>query len=222
MGILIALIIIFTWFFHLSYMFVYLEPSFTSVTFYIHILLQVYLYTGLFITAHDSMHRTVSKNKTINKLVGQISTFLYAGLSYNRLIKNHFKHHKTPGSENDPDYNIKSQNFFIWWGSFMIRYATIWQLLVMAAAFNILKIYVPEINLWFFWVIPAVLSSVQLFYFGTYLPHKQPHTHEMEPHKARTQKKNHLWAMISCYFFGYHFEHHESPQTPWWRLYQSK
>jgi beta-carotene ketolase (CrtW type) len=28
--------------------------------------------------------------------------------------------------------------------------------------------------------------------------------------------------MISCYFFGYHFEHHESPQTPWWRLYQSK
>ncbi len=222
MGILIALIIIFTWFFHLSYMFVYLEPSFTSVTFYIHILLQVYLYTGLFITAHDSMHRTVSKNKTINKLVGQISTFLYAGLSYNRLIKNHFKHHKTPGSENDPDYNIKSQNFFIWWGSFMIRYATIWQLLIMAAAFNILKIYVPEINLWFFWVIPAILSSMQLFYFGTYLPHKQPHTHEMEPHKARTQKKNHLWAMISCYFFGYHFEHHESPQTPWWRLYQSK
>ncbi|KUO63729.1 fatty acid desaturase [bacterium BRH_c32] len=222
MGILIAFIIIFSWFFHLFYMLVYLEPSFSSFTFYFHILFQIFLYTGLFITAHDSMHRTVSKNKTINKLIGQISTFLYAGLSYNRLIKNHFKHHKTPGTEDDPDYNIKSQNFFIWWGSFMIRYATIWQLLVMAAAFNILKIYVPEINLWFFWVIPAILSSLQLFYFGTYLPHKQPHTNEMEPHKARTQKKNHLWAMISCYFFGYHFEHHESPHTPWWKLYQFK
>ncbi|MCK9279800.1 MAG: fatty acid desaturase [Melioribacteraceae bacterium] len=222
MGILIALIVILAWFFHLFYMIVYLEPAFTSISFYLHILLQTYLYTGLFITAHDSMHRTVSNNKLINKLIGQISTFLYAGLSYNSLIKNHFKHHKTPGTKDDPDYNIKSQNFFIWWGTFMIRYATIWQLLIMAVAFNILKIYIPEINLWFFWVIPAILSSLQLFYFGTYLPHKEPHSHEMEPHKARTQKKNHLWAMISCYFFGYHFEHHEAPNTPWWKLYQLK
>ncbi|MFA7288577.1 MAG: fatty acid desaturase [Melioribacteraceae bacterium] len=222
MGILIAFIVILTWFSHLFYMLVYLEPSYTSVSFYLHILLQTYLYTGLFITAHDSMHRTVSNNKVINKLIGQISTFLYAGLSYNRLIKNHFKHHKTPGTKDDPDYNIKSQNFFIWWGTFMIRYATIWQLLVMAVAFNILKIYIPEINLWFYWIIPAILSSIQLFYFGTYLPHKEPHSHDMEPHNARTQKKNHLWAMISCYFFGYHFEHHETPNTPWWKLYQLK
>jgi beta-carotene ketolase (CrtW type) len=28
--------------------------------------------------------------------------------------------------------------------------------------------------------------------------------------------------MLSCYFFGYHYEHHESPQTPWWKLYQIK
>jgi beta-carotene ketolase (CrtW type) len=27
---------------------------------------------------------------------------------------------------------------------------------------------------------------------------------------------------LSCYFFGYHFEHHDSPGTPWWRLWRVK
>ncbi|MFW6276162.1 MAG: fatty acid desaturase, partial [Bacteroidota bacterium] len=70
--------------------------------------------------------------------------------------------------------------------------------------------------------LPALLSTLQLFYFGTYLPHRKPHTHDMGRHRARTQSKNHLWAMLSCYFFGYHTEHHESPGTPWWQLYTKK
>jgi beta-carotene ketolase (CrtW type) len=44
----------------------------------------------------------------------------------------------------------------------------------------------------------------------------------MGPHKARTQKKNHFWAMLSCYFFGYHREHHEDPHIAWWQLYKVK
>jgi beta-carotene ketolase (CrtW type) len=222
MGIIIALIIIIVWISHLAYILTSVTVDFTSPVFYLHILVQAYLYTGLFITGHDAMHQTVSSNKKLNRSIGTIATFLYAGLSYKRLITNHFKHHRYPGTSDDPDFNVKSQNFFIWWGSFMFRYATIPQLLVMAIAFNVLKIWVPEVSLWFFWVIPAFLSSLQLFFFGTYLPHRKPHDHEMEPHKARTQKKNHLWAMISCYFFGYHFEHHDSPHTPWWQLYKTK
>ncbi|RZL43682.1 MAG: fatty acid desaturase, partial [Pedobacter sp.] len=27
---------------------------------------------------------------------------------------------------------------------------------------------------------------------------------------------------ITCYFFGYHLEHHQKPATPWWQLYKSK
>lgn len=222
MGIIIALTIIIVWISHLAYILTSVTVDFTSPVFYLHILVQAYLYTGLFITGHDAMHQTVSGNKKLNRAIGTIATFLYAGLSYKRLITNHFKHHRYPGTADDPDFNVKSQNFFIWWVSFMFRYATIPQLLVMAIAFNVLKIGVPEISLWFFWVIPAFLSSLQLFFFGTYLPHRKPHDHEMEPHKARTQKKNHLWAMLSCYFFGYHFEHHDAPHTPWWQLYKTK
>lgn len=222
MGIIIALLIIGLWFVHLVYLLTQLKFDFSSINFYLHILFQAYLYTGLFITGHDAMHRTVSKKTIINRFVGTLASFLYAGLSYKRLVKNHFAHHKNPGTETDPDFNTNSQNFFIWWGKFMIRYATITQIFIMAAAFNILKIWISELNLWMFWILPAFISSLQLFFFGTYLPHKQPHTHEMEPHKARTQKKNHLFAMLSCYFFGYHFEHHDSPHTPWWKLYKLK
>lgn len=221
-GLIIALLIIFLWITHLYYVLTFSVVDFKSITTYLHILIQTYFYTGLFITAHDAMHQTVIRNKKINKVIGTIATFLYAGMSYNRLVKNHFKHHKDPGTADDPDFNVRSQNFFVWWGTFMVRYTTILQIIVMGTAYNILKIFVPEISLWFFWIIPAFLSSLQLFFFGTYLPHRKPHLHEMEPHKARTQKKNHLWAMLSCYFFGYHYEHHETPHTPWWKLYQAK
>jgi fatty acid desaturase len=28
--------------------------------------------------------------------------------------------------------------------------------------------------------------------------------------------------LLTCYFFGYHLEHHQYPTLPWWRLYQKK
>lgn len=222
MGILISSIIIFVWASHLFYILNYVEVSFNNILIYIHILFQAYLYTGLFITGHDAMHGNISQNKSVNKIFGYVSTFLFAGMSYNRLVKNHFLHHAFPGTEKDPDYNIKSQNFFIWWGTFLIRYTTVLQLITMAVLFNLLKIYFNEISIWMFWVLPAFLGTFQLFYFGTYIPHMLPHTKEMEPHKARTLKMNHFIAMITCYFFGYHHEHHDSPKTPWWQLYKKK
>lgn len=221
MGILIASLIIVSWAAHLLYCLSSLEINFTSPFFYLHILIQTFLFTGLFITAHDSMHGTVAPSrKFVNNFFGRVSSFLFAGFSYNRLRKNHFEHHNHPGTEHDPDFNVRSQNFFIWWFGFMIKYSTIWQVITMAIIFNLFKIRFDEISIIFFWVIPALLSSLQLFYFGTYLPHKHPHTDEMNPHKARSQKRNHILAFFTCYFFGYHYEHHDSPGTPWWKLHE--
>lgn len=222
MGSIIAIFIIIIWAAHLTYSLTNVQVNFSNPFFYLHIILQTYLYTGLFITGHDAMHGVISQNKIVNKTFGWISSLLFAGLSYNKLIKNHFKHHKNPGTQDDPDFNINSQNFFMWWGVFLLRYATMLQLLIMAVLFNLLKIWFYQTSIIFFWVIPAFLGTIQLFFFGTYLPHKKPHSESMQPHNSRTQKKNHLWAMLSCYFFGYHHEHHESPATPWWKLYQMK
>lgn len=222
MGLIIALSIFILWITNLYYSLSYSEPGIVSFSMYLHMLLQAYLYTGLFITAHDAMHGTVSRNRKLNDLTGQISLFLFAGMSFRYLRKNHFKHHANPGETDDPDFNTNTQNFFKWWISFLLEYLTWKQLLIMAVLFNIFKVWFNESYLIIYWVIPAFISTLQLFYFGTYLPHRYPHKNEMLPHNSRSQKKNHLWAMLSCYFFGYHFEHHESPRTPWWRLYKLK
>lgn len=222
MGVLIAISIIFLWIAHLTYVLFFFTVDYTNPFLYFHILLQGYLYTGLFITGHDAMHGLVTKSRIGNTIFGWISSLLFAGLSYSKLVKNHWKHHDNPGTDEDPDFYAPSQNFFLWWFSFLWRYATIMQLVIMAVTFNVLKIWVPDINLILLWIVPAFIGTWQLFYFGTYRPHKLPHKDEMKPHNARTLRKNHVWAMLSCYFFGYHFEHHENPRMPWWKLHTLK
>ncbi len=222
MGIIIGITILVVWAAHLFYSLESVDIKYTSFYFYFHIVLQTYFFTGLFITGHDAMHGTVSRNRLVNKVIGYASGLLYAGMWYPRLVRNHRLHHLFPGTDQDPDYSSHSQNFFIWYFKFMIHYLTIYQLIIMAGLYNLLKYWYSDASIIWFWVVPAFLSTFQLFYFGTYLPHRMPHTEEMEPHKARTLKKNHVWAMVSCYFFGYHHEHHTSPRTPWWQLYKSK
>ena len=222
MGVLIALLVIISWALHLAYMLLLQPVNLLDVWFWVHMLIQTWLFTGLFITAHDSMHGTISANRKLNNVIGFSATLLFAGMWYPMLIKKHKMHHINRGTALDPDYYTGKQNFFAWWFSFMKAYVTIWQILIMAGLFNLGLLYFSEIQLIVLWIIPSILATFQLFYFGTYLPHRLPHTTEMGIYKSRTLKKNHLWAMLSCYFFGYHYEHHASPQTPWWKLYQTK
>lgn len=222
MGIALAGTIISLWTLHLWYCLTNVNVSLSNVYLYLGVIVQAYLYTGLFITAHDAMHGSISKSGKVNSVIGYICSVLFAGLSYKKLRKNHFMHHSFPGTDKDPDYCSYSGNFFIWWASFLKRYISLTQIIFMAVVFNLLKLITGEISVWIFFVLPVILSTFQLFYFGTYLPHRTPHSHEMLPHNSRTQKKNHLLAMLSCYFFGYHYEHHESPKTSWWRLYKEK
>ncbi len=184
---------------------------------YLMILVQMHLYTGLFITAHDAMHGTVSSNQKINNFTGQVCTLLYAVFWYPKLYTKHHLHHSEVHTVNDPDYH--DGGFFAWYYRFIRNYLSVWQVVIMAILFNILKIWIPQTNLLLFWVLPSLLSTLQLFYFGTYLPHKGQHNNK---HHSRSQRRNHIAAFFSCYFFGYHYEHHDAPWMPWWQLWKSK
>jgi beta-carotene ketolase (CrtW type) len=181
------------------------------------ILLQMHLYTGLFITAHDAMHGTVTANKALNNLIGGLCTMLYALFPFRKLYTKHHEHHRHVHSAADPDYH--DGNFFAWYFNFIKTYITWWQVVIMATIFNVLKFWIAEPNLIIFWVLPSLLSTLQLFYFGTWLPHHGDHDNQ---HQSSSFPKNHLLAFLTCYFFGYHFEHHDSPGTPWWKLWQLK
>ncbi len=219
LGVIIGIAMIVIWTIALLY-FLKWDFSYLNPLVYLAILLQTHLFTGLFITAHDAMHGSISRNKKINHLMGWVTSILFAFNFYNRLIVKHHEHHKFVASENDPDYH-ESGNFWLWYWTFIKKYTTLKQLILMTISLQLLRLVFPLDNLLLFWILPGILSTFQLFYFGTYIPHKDGHEHHNK-HKSNSLKKNHLWAFISCYFFGYHYEHHDAPGVPWWRLWQTK
>ncbi|AFM04541.1 fatty acid desaturase [Bernardetia litoralis DSM 6794] len=216
-GTYIGITVITLWLFSLGFLLSVYEINWYNPLTYLFFLIQTHLYTGIFITAHDAMHHTVSKNTKVNNIIGTIATGLFAFNYYPRLLKKHHEHHRFVATDKDPDFH--HGNFWVWYFNFAKNYITIIQIILMAITYNILKLIFPLENVIFYWMIPSVVATCQLFYFGTYLPHRHAPDNK---HHSRSQAKNHVWAFISCYFFGYHYEHHDSPNTPWWRLYQKR
>ncbi|MBW4473406.1 MAG: fatty acid desaturase [Stenomitos rutilans HA7619-LM2] len=186
------------------------------------ILWQMFLYTGLFVTAHDAMHGVVvPQHPKLNRFVGWLALVLYGFFSYKQLFKAHWQHHHHPASPLDPDYhNGTLKNPVAWYIQFLQRYWSWPRLLALVAAFHTthLLLHVPEANLLLFWVVPSLLSSVHLFYFGTYLPHREPAGGYQNAFRAQSAHRPLLLSLLACYHFGYHCEHHEYPHVPWWQL----
>ena len=185
-------------------------------------LLQCWLNVGLFIVAHDCMHGSLAPGRPrLNLAIGRLCLALYAGFSYDRLIGKHHDHHRHSGTADDPDFHADGpRRFWPWYVTFFRRYFGLREFGTLAAALVVylLVLRVSPVNALAFWGVPAIVSSLQLFLFGTYLPHR----HEDEPfenaHNARSSGYPWLVSLLTCYHFGYHHEHHDRPHVPWWRL----
>ncbi|HEY9639206.1 MAG TPA: fatty acid desaturase [Coleofasciculaceae cyanobacterium] len=186
------------------------------------VLWQIFLYVGLFISAHDAMHGIICpQNPRLNDGIGTFLLTVYGLFSYKQLSKTHRQHHQNPASELDPDFHDgKHSNFFAWYFYFMGRYWSWTRFLGLVAVFHVLHrlFHIPENNLVLFWIVPSVLSSVQLFYFGTFLPHREPLHGYDNPYRSQSIYRPFFWSLLTCYHFGYHREHHECPHIPWWQL----
>ncbi len=221
-GLFIAIVIVTTWVISLSLL---LSLDISKLKFWMLlpvILWQTFLYTGLFITSHDAMHGVVfPQNPKINHFIGTLTLSLYGLLPYQKLLKKHWLHHHNPASKIDPDFhNGKHQNFFAWYFHFMKGYWSWGQIIALTSIYNFSKyiLHIPSDNLTYFWVLPSLISSLQLFYFGTFLPHSEPIEGYVQPHCAQTISRPIWWSFITCYHFGYHEEHHEYPNVSWWQL----
>lgn len=192
------------------------------------IALRTFLHTGLFITAHDAIHGSLCPRwPKLNDVIGAIAMLLYALFWYDFMREKHLQHHRDPATGRDPDYpQHGSQNAILWYCEFIWSYlqgAQRWLVLGgMAILFHTLRIagQIPIENLLLFWVIPNLLSSAQLFYFGIYLPHREPIGGHVLPHRSTTINLPPILSLFACYHFGYHWQHHEYPHTPWHQLHR--
>jgi beta-carotene/zeaxanthin 4-ketolase len=184
--------------------------------------LQCWLSVGMFIVAHDAMHGSLAPGQhRLNSLVGAIVLFLYAGFGWTKMRDAHLLHHKHVGTAGDPDFNADNPTeFWPWYRLFLKRYFG-WQ--SMAYVWSVVLTYyflldVPPENIALLYGFPAITSSLQLFYFGTYRPHRHEAINFPDHHNSRTNDYGTLASLFSCFHFGYHHEHHLSPGVPWWAL----
>lgn len=183
--------------------------------------LQCWLSVGLFIVAHDAMHGSLAPGRPrLNGVIGGALLFLYAGFAWRRMRDAHFAHHRAPGSAADPDFDPDHpRDFGRWYWTFLRRYFG-WQ--SVAYVGSVVTLYwllgVPVPNIVLLYGLPAIASSLQLFYFGTYRPHRHDDAMFADRHSARSESFGPLLSLATCFHFGYHHEHHLSPGTPWWAL----
>jgi len=222
-GLFIALIIIIAWAISLVFLLTRNLHELPTLLIPLAIIWQTFLYTGLFITAHDAMHGTIfPANRKINNAIGTFVVFIYALFSYQNLLAKHWDHHKYPASLRDPDFHDGiHKNFFQWYNRFIKNYVNWKQIVGIAIIFNALlhlfHISIP--NLLLFWVAPSILSTFQLFYFGTVLPHRETSEGYKDKHQARSVHLPVLLSFLTCYHFGgFHWEHHAYPNVAWWNL----
>jgi beta-carotene/zeaxanthin 4-ketolase len=187
------------------------------------IAIQTWLYVGMFIVAHDCMHGSLVPFKPwANRRIGQLCLMLYAGFSFDELNRAHHRHHRHSGTAGDPDFDDRPPHgFWRWFMKFFVEYFTLKQVAILVAVY-LVYVYVlgaSQYNALVFWGVPGVLSALQLFTFGTYLPHL-PHDESpfADRHNARTNDFPAWLSLITCFHFGYHHEHHIYPTVPWWRL----
>lgn len=186
------------------------------------ILLQTWLSVGLFIVAHDAMHGSLAPGlPRVNTAFGTLALALYAGFRFKRLRAAHHAHHAAPGTVDDPDFHPEAPRSFLPW---FLRFFTTyfgWRefaVLTLAVGVSLLVLHAAVANLLAFWAFPALLSALQLFVFGTWLPHRVSDRAFDDRHNARSSEFGTLMSLVTCFHFGRHLEHHLHPGVPWWRL----
>ena len=187
------------------------------------VLAQTWLGVGLFIVSHDAIHGSLAIGRPgLNTAVGRLAAGLYnPGFRYGLLERNHHAHHCGPGSATDPDFHPERPRAYVAWFRRFFRTYFGWvelARLTVALCIYLFVLRARPLNLALFWGLPALLSALQLFTFGTWMPHRHAADAFADRHRARTLEFGWLLSLLTCFHFGYHLEHHRSPGTPWWGL----
>jgi beta-carotene ketolase (CrtW type) len=227
-GLLLAAGIVLSWLGSLVILLPTTAADLSPVLISVSVLLRTLLQTGLFIVAHDAMHGTLWPERPgANQAIGQNLLFLYAALPYSRCLANHRSHHLHAGSVQDPDHHRDGREGLApWFFCFMAAYLSPRQITVLAAFWLTIGAVAAQIsasplaNVVLYCILPTLLSSLQLFVVGTFIPHRNTGRSVVpeRPHVPRSLDCPPWISLLCCYHFGYHWEHHALPHLPWHQL----
>jgi beta-carotene/zeaxanthin 4-ketolase len=189
------------------------------------VLVRSQLHTGLFIIGHDAMHQVLWPTQPrLNDRLGALALLLYAGLAYGHCCSLHHRHHRLTATGADPDFpDHRHAHLLSWYGQFMAGYLSRRQMTRLLSGWALLFCLLFPFNhsagwlVLLFCTLPLLLSSWQLFLFGTYLPHRDQRAPEYGQHPLSLDLP--VWlSLLACYHFGYHREHHDHPHLAWYQL----
>lgn len=226
MGLLIAIGIFSVWLLSLFILLPLHSSSVPVMWLLLAVLERTFLHTGLFIIAHDAMHGSlIPQSRIWNDTVGRIAVSCYGFLSYKHCCSNHHQHHTHPGQVDDPDFHDGQYTHPItWYLKFIREYLPLHRVGIFLGCWGVVYLclckglQVSFMNFGLFCILPFILSSLQLFFFGTYLPHRDRFAIQSGLHHIQSVDYPIWLSFISCYHFGYHRAHHEFPYTPWYKL----
>jgi beta-carotene ketolase (CrtW type) len=185
------------------------------------VLVRSVLQTGLFIIGHDAMHGVlVPGSSSLNDRIGAGVLGLYAALPYGLCLRKHQLHHRHSGTPQDPDWHAAGESSALaWYQHFMAGYLRPGQMTALLLGWAGLAWCSSASAVLLFCTLPLLLSSLQLFVVGTYLPHRQSND-ATNDHRATSLDLAEWLSLLACFHFGYHLEHHQSPELAWHQLPQ--
>lgn len=229
-GLLLAAGIVLAWALSLALTLRLDLSSAAPATLLLAVLLRTLLHTGLFIVAHDAMHGLLlPAHPAANRRLGQAALLLYAALPYDATLAKHRLHHRHAGTAADPDHHGDgSAHPLAWYRRFMAGYLAPGRVTALVGSWALLAAALQPLHngalahVLLACTLPLLLSSLQLFLVGTYLPHRPRRDATASasrlPHRATSLDLPVWLSLLSCYHFGYHHAHHSDPQLAWHQL----
>jgi fatty acid desaturase len=200
----------------------------------------------MFTVAHDAIHGAVTKNRTVNNLIGFVSQ-LYLGptSSWHALKYNHLTHHAhTNDSKLDPDFWASLEgpggyyltplrwltvdvSYFMTYLPYLSRKPWYHQLGFIAYEAAMIAFIYYSIQMGFFvtllqyWIIPSRIAVALLAFAFDFLPH-YPHDITRKENKYKTTAYIaapwYIRPFLSLIIFyqNYHIAHHLIPVVPFY------